>query len=69
MVIVGDSNVRQVGQNLAEQSNKFVTICQPGARLEEVLEILESTPKNGDTCVIEVVTNNLFSDEKEDILK
>lgn len=69
VVLIGDSNVRQVGQNLAEQSNKFVTICQPGAKLEDVQEILDSTHKDGDTCVIEVGTNNLFSDEKADIIK
>ena len=68
VLVVGSSNVRNVGQNLAQQADKFVALCCPGGRIEDMKEMMEHAGEEAETCVFEVGTNNLFSDETADIV-
>jgi prefoldin subunit 5 len=70
VIVIGDSNMRNVGKNLVTQSKKYVAISRSGARIEDVNELLEEEAgKDAETCVVELGSNNLLVEEKDTIIE
>ena len=69
VLLVSDSLVRHVGRNLEQQYVGLNTVCKPGGRIEPMVPEVEKRGDKEESVIVQVGTNNLRTDETEEMPK